>query len=243
VKLANTMLRFEEIERPGAAVALISDASDGDCAFKGSAPALASQHRERICELCAIDPRHLVCAQQAHECAIAWAQERDRGRHWGGFLEPFPETDAILTDVRGLPLAIFVADCVPVFLYDEHNHIGGLVHAGREGTLSRITEKAVAAMRERRNSNPADVHALIGPSAGPCCYQVSEEMAASFADAGFPLEGRHLDLWKANALQLRASGVLQSHITLDETCTICTTTYFSHRRQPNGARNMALMML
>jgi hypothetical protein len=237
------MLRFGALERLGVAVAVMSDASDGDCGFRGSEPALAARRRRHVCERCAIDPHHLVCAQQVHGSTLAWARETDRGRQPGASLEPFPETDAILTEVRGLPLAIFVADCVPVLLYDQRNHVGGLVHAGREGTLSRITEKAIAAMRESRGSDPVDIHALIGPSAGPCCYQVSTEMAASFADAGFPVNGRNLDLWKANLLQLQASGVPQSHITIHGTCTVCTTTFFSHRRQPNGARNMAFFTL
>jgi len=238
------MLRFDSLERLGVRVAAMSDASDGDCGFKGRAPAEAAQYREHVCKRCAIDPQHLVCAGQIHGSRIAWAHESDRGRHAGGSLEPFPETDAILTDVAGLPLAIFVADCVPVFLYDQRRHIGGLVHAGREGTLARITEKAVIAMCESRGCDPADIHALIGPSAGPCCYEVSEEMAAaSFAAAGLPVNGRKLDLSEANAQQLRTSGIPDSNITIDGTCTICTTTYFSHRRQPNNSRNMALMML
>jgi hypothetical protein len=237
------MLRFETFEELGVAAAVMSDMSDGDCGFTGSDPATAARNRERVCGPCSVDPHHLVCAQQVHGSVVVWASESDRGRHYGGSLELFPGTDAILTGARGLPVAIFVADCVPVLLYDKRNHVGGLVHAGREGTFLRVTEKAVAGMRERYGSNPDDVYALIGPSAGPCCYEVNTEMARFFADAGVPVSGRNLDLWKANFMQLRANGIPESNITIAGTCTVCTTAFFSHRRQPNGARNVVLFVL
>ncbi len=237
------MLRFSALESLGVAVAAMSEMRDGDCGFKAPDPARAAHNRQRVCDSYAVDPRDLVCAQQVHGSKIAWATDADRGRNPAGPLDPFPETDALLTGVPRLPLAIFIADCVPVFLYDTRNRVAGLVHAGREGTLAGIAARAVASMRDKRGTRPADVHAVIGPSAGPCCYEVAPEMAASFAAAGLPINGRNLDLWKANALQLTTSGVPESHITTIGICTICTTTFFSHRHEPNAARNMALLVI
>ena len=237
------MLRFSALENLGVAVAAMSEMRDGDCGFKGPDPTCAARNLQSVCDSYAVDPRHLVCAQQVHGSNVAWATDADRGRNPGGPLDPFPETDALLTGVPRLPLAIFAADCVPVFLYDARNRIAGLVHAGREGTLARIAARAVAFMRDERGTRPGDVHAVIGPSAGPCCYEVAPGMAASFAAAGLPVNGRNLDLWKANALQLTTSGVPESHIATIGVCTVCTTTFFSHRREPDGARNMALLVI
>jgi len=237
------MIRFAELENLGVAVAAISDVSDGDCGFKGEDPALAPANRKRFCALLGVSDDALVCGCQVHSPNIAWARAEDRGRYHGSSIGAFPETDALITDVPGLPLAIFVADCVPVFLYDARKRVAALIHAGREGTVMRIAARAVEEMREKRGSNPADIHAVIGPSAGPCCYEVSLRMAADLASTGFPVKGRHLDLWRANAQQLADSGLCESHVSTVGLCTICTNQFFSHRRDPRGARNMALLVM
>jgi copper oxidase (laccase) domain-containing protein len=68
-------------------------------------------------------------------------------------------------------------------------------------------------------------------------------MAADWAEAGLPTNGRHLDLWEANVLQLTAPGVSESHIAVSRHCTICGGRFFSHRAHADGARNMALVMI
>ncbi len=138
---------------------------------------------------------------------------------------------------------MFVADCVPVYLLDPETGGGGLVHAGREGTYRGISPLAVEAMQREFGTKPTDLHALIGPSAGPCCYEVSPELAHAFAEAGLPVDGRHLDLWQANAQQLTAAGLSPGRITVSGICTICDGRFHSHRAQPNAGRNMALLML
>lgn len=237
------MIRFAELESLGIAVAAISDVSDGDCGFRGPDPALAAENRKRFCARLGISYDDIVCGCQVHSPNIAWARAEDRGRFHGSAIGALPETDALITDVPGLPLAIFVADCVPVFLYDARKRVVALIHAGREGTVMRIAAQAVEEMRAKSGSNPVDIHAVIGPSAGPCCYEVSEEMAASLADTGFPVKGRHLDLWQANAQQLVDCGLSESNITTSGLCTICTNRFFSHRRDANRSRNMALIRL
>ncbi len=237
------MLRFAFLEEFGATVAAISDVSDGNCGFKDPEPGAAARNRERMCAAFSVNHRDIVCGQQVHGDRIALADEPDRGRQWGSHLEPFSATDAVLTATRGLPIAMFVADCVPVFLLDPRKRVAGMVHAGREGTFSRIAAKAISAMRERCGTRPADVRAVIGPSAGPCCYEVGQEMADAFIAAGFPATGRRLDLWTANAMQLLEAGLSKENIAIAGTCTICTGAFFSHRRDVSGARNMAIMML
>jgi hypothetical protein len=149
----------------------------------------------------------------------------------------------MVTDVPGLPLAVLVADCVPIFLVDVRRRAAALIHAGREGTFRNISVAAAALLERELGGRVSDVHAVLGPSAGPCCYEVSAEIAAAFTTAGLPSRGRNLDLWEANARQLHAAGIPRCQIAIAGVCTICDGRFHSHRRDADGARNMALLML
>lgn len=155
----------------------------------------------------------------------------------------FPETDVIVTDVPGLPLGVTVADCVPVWLFDPVTQSGGLVHAGRAGTFRNAVGAALESINDAYGADPGNVHALIGPSAGPNAYEVSEEIAKEFAKAGYPVQGRLLDLWEANAMQLERAGVPRSQIDVCGICTITDGRFHSHRAHANGMRNLALLVL
>ncbi len=161
--------------------------------------------------------------------------------------------DASTTNRPGLLLAIQTADCVPILLVDPKNRAVAAIHAGWRGTLARITEKAVGRMRFEFRSKPADLLAAIGPSIGPCCYEVAADFVtkftAQFADAADyfdeprsgeepnplqwlnmkppghqpPPKNVHLDLRKANRSQLVASGLLAKNIYVSDLCTACHT--------------------
>ena len=89
-----------------------------------------------------------------------------------------------------------------------------------------------------------NLHALIAPSAGPCCYEVSLEMAQAFAARlGFSIEGRRLDLWDANVRQLTEGGVPARQIHVEGICTICDGRFHSHRRSGDGQRNLAVLRI
>jgi hypothetical protein len=126
--------------------------------------------------------------------------------------------DGIFTDNPEVTLIMRFADCVPLVLYDPVNRAVGLVHAGWQGTLLRIGELAVDYMRERFNSDPANLFAGIGPSICGSCYEVGEDVRERFLKT-FEADGRsffserngslYLDLWGANAYSLRKAGVRQ----------------------------------
>lgn len=237
------MMRFDEMEKRGVSLALMTDAADGDCGRRADPAA-----RERVCNACGIRSEDLVCGSQVHGVNIAIAGESDRGRGVRSGHSAFPDTDALVTNVRGLPLAVFVADCVPVYVVEPVVGCIALVHAGRVGTERGITGLAVQVLQETYGAKPERTYALIGPSAGPCCYEVDEACAKAFA-AAIPaynpaaLPKRHLDLWHANAVQLTSAGIPSAHINSSGTCTICSGLFHSHRRCPNGQRNMAFLAL
>lgn len=222
------MLRFESLERLGVGVSAISEKSDGDCGAGAAGGA--------FCAELGLDYAGVVRGRQVHGHHVAAVGAGERGLClW--------DTDGLVTDVPGLPLGVTVADCVPVYLFDPRKRVAGVVHAGREGTRQGIAANAVRLMAERFDSRAVDVYAVIGPSAGPCCYEVSEAMAEEFRGLGLATEGRRLDLWESNAGQLVESGVPRGQIEVAGVCTICGDRFFSYRRGNGGKRNLALVCL
>lgn len=245
------MIRFQTFEQLGLAVAAFSEKSDGDCALTdaqdiGGLP----RARQRVCQECGVPAGGLVCVRQVHGTRILQATRTQRGMEatavGNAGIPAGPsetEADGMVTRERGVALGILTADCVPVYLFDPVRRAGGLLHAGRKGTRNGISGRAVALLESLFHTEPKDIHALIGPSAGPCCYEVSQELADNFRAAELPVEGRHLDLWEANATQLARAGVARQNIAVTGLCTICDGRFFSHRRDADGRRNLALLAL
>ncbi len=143
--------------------------------------------------------------------------------------------DALLESLPGAVVAVRTADCIPIVLVDERHRAVAAVHAGWRGTVARIGPRAVAAMRERFGTEPADLHAAIGPGIGKCCYEVGPEVAVHFGEQG----RAHIDLAEANRLQLIASGVTPGRIYASNLCTMCRPEEFhSYRRDREAAGRM-----
>lgn len=164
------------------------------------------------------------------------------------------EGDGLITDVPGVLLGVGTADCVPVLVADPVKKVVAAFHAGWRGTVSRIVEHGVAKMQEEYGSRTADMVAAIGPSIGPCCYTVGEEVWSEFGtrfDYARELFTRsndtgqtRLDLWKANRRQLLEAGVAEISVVTIGECTACTRSpggasrYFSHRAERGNAGRM-----
>lgn len=146
--------------------------------------------------------------------------------------------DGLVTGVGGLTLAVFCADCVPVWVLDPRVGAVAVVHAGWRGTLTRIAARAVEALRQKFGSRPRDILAAVGPSIGPCCYEVGPEVVEQAAAALGPEVVRpragaraHLDLKEGNRLALLEAGVPERSIHVAGLCTCCREDLFhSHRR-------------
>jgi purine-nucleoside/S-methyl-5'-thioadenosine phosphorylase / adenosine deaminase len=139
-----------------------------------------------------------------------------------------PEADAIVSDVPGLVLSVQVADCVPILIADFHRGVVAAVHAGWRGTCAGVAVAAVQTMVSEFGSEAEHLTAAIGPSIGPCCYEIDKNVLDAFRDADwerlerwFPTQaGRlRLDLWSANRDQLQAAGLAEDHIYLAGLCT------------------------
>jgi YfiH family protein len=161
--------------------------------------------------------------------------------------------DALATSEPGLPLAISTADCLPIVLYDARGGRLAGVHAGWRGTAQSVAHAAVAAL-VAAGSVAADLVAAIGPSIGPCCYEVDgpviDRLEAAFPGSWQPWvmpkgPGKWmLDLWRANRDQLAAAGVRPERIDLLRLCTGCRPDLlFSYRREKGAGRLVALAAL
>ena len=233
------MVRFEALENLGVQVAAFSDKSDGDCGWHAATP----EARQAYLNGCGAPWPDLVCPKQVHGTEVLRVDATHAGR---GAVSPqnhAGEADGLITASVGLPIGVTCADCVPIYLYDPRRHVGGVVHSSREGSMQDAAGAAVRRMARDFHVNPVELHALIGPSAGPCCYEVSEEMANQFTAACLFARGRLLDLWESNRMLLMTAGVPLENITVSGRCTICDDAFFSYRREGTQARNLAVLML
>jgi len=151
--------------------------------------------------------------------------------------DPFFPADGMVSNRPGVLLLMRYADCVPIFLFDPVLCVVGIAHAGWKGTVNEIGLEIVNVMQNEYGADPNNIIAGIGPSIGPDHYQVGKEVIQEIRRI-FPdkldevlfesSDGVKLDLWKANQISLRKSGVKK--IEVAEICTACNLKdWFSHR--------------
>ncbi len=150
---------------------------------------------------------------------------------------PREEADGVISTEAGVAACVSVADCVPVLLADPDTGAVAAVHAGWRGTIARVAAAGVRALAgPAGRAGAARLLAVVGPSIGPCCYEVSAELAGRFAAELGPVVaagpgGPHLDLWEANRRVLLAAGVAEDRLEVMRRCTSCDSgRFFSHRR-------------
>ena len=157
---------------------------------------------------------------------------------WGGY----ENCDALVTSEFGVFIAVTVADCVPIFLFDPITRTVAGVHAGWRGTSSRIVKNAIALMRSKHAVDPTNIRAFLGPAASKCCYEVDDEVAKLFASEFAVKNGAgkwYVDLKSSNFQQLVLEGVSPTNIEIHSGCTIHEAkTYHSHRRDGKASGRM-----
>lgn len=211
---------------------------------RGDRPENVRENFRRVADELGVTADRFVFTDQTHTDHVRVVTEADAG--CGLTRErTYQDIDALVTDVPGLVLSVFVADCVPVAVVDPVRRAIGLAHSGWRGTAAGITEKMIRCMTAQYGSDPKDLVCAIEPSICRDCYEISEGVAEQFARAfagheSEILTDKHnghyqLDLWKANELVLRRAGVPAAHISVTGICTCCNKeVLFSHR----GAHGM-----
>jgi YfiH family protein len=184
-----------------------------------------AENRRRAMDAIGADGATATMAWQVHGSQVREVGAQSAG---GRFLqpgaEPFPKSDGLVTSQSGRALALLTADCLPIAIAAADGSRLALLHAGWRGLGSGIVEAGAAAV-----GGPAV--AAIGPGAGPCCYEVGDDVAGPLSEryGADVISERRADLWLCAERALRAAGI--EHVEVAGECTICTPDrYFSHRR-------------
>ena len=188
-----------------------------------------AQNRARVLDYFGVTRKQVCALQQVHSARVVVAAPS-----WFEI-----EADASITDDPNLLLVISTADCAPLLFHDPVRKVVAAAHAGWRGTVQSVARNVVAALVEHYGSNPADLRVAFGPSIAGPCYQVGPEVAAAFAEQGFPEAvippddaGRYrLDISAANRFVLTQTGVPEANIFDLNVCTHCEPgRFYSHRR-------------
>ncbi|NPV71639.1 MAG: peptidoglycan editing factor PgeF [Firmicutes bacterium] len=212
----------------------------------GDAASNVERNRELFWVSTGLDGRLAVRPEQVHSNVVAIVSRRDAGRF-------APGADALVTRDPGLPLVAYFADCTPVFVFDPATRSGGIAHAGWRGTVKGIASRVVETMAAEFGARPSDCLAVIGPSIGPCCYDVGEDVAGQVAGA-FPWASSVLqrepagprgpvwrfDLWETNRRLLLDAGLNEANVSCWRLCTASRgDLFFSYRRDGPRSGRMA----
>lgn len=208
-----------------------------------------------FCDSIGIDYKKLVFPDQVHSSNVLKAGKSDCGK---GIMtdRDYSEIDAIITNEPGVPIIIFASDCVPIFIVDPKQMAVALIHAGWRGSACKSPRSTVLAMQKEFNSKPEDLLAVIGPSAGVCCYEVGIDLREKFlveykdnTDEIFtPSVNKDklmLDLWKANRITMEELGIKSENIQTCGVCTMCNSNLLFSHRVTNGKRgsNAGIIMI
>ena len=153
-------------------------------------------------------PYPVIQGHQVHGSRVAIVDRPDMSR------EDLDGYDAFVTNLPGVAIGVRTADCVPILLYDPGKRVIAAIHSGWKGTVQMISRKVIGIMEDRYGTKPSDLLAAIGPCIGPDSFQVGEEVAAVFKEAGFPMDR----VWKFMGPKGKKPMEGGHHINLPETC-------------------------
>ncbi|MGN1267154.1 MAG: peptidoglycan editing factor PgeF [Dorea sp.] len=214
---------------------------------RGDDPEAIAENKRRIAEAIGVEVEDMTFTHQTHTTNVAVVHEEDRGKR-------FMETDGMITNVPGICLVSFYADCVPLYFVDPVKNAIGMSHSGWRGTVGKIGKVTIEKMAENYGTDPKDLIVAIGPSICQDCYEVSEDVIEQFKE-NFNKEvwpnifyqkenGKYqLNLWEANKRVFLEAGVKEANITVTNVCTHCNPDIlFSHRTTGNQRGNLSAFL-
>ncbi len=188
----------------------------------GDSKETVDRNRRQFCGEIGIGPEEVQFQKQVHGDTIKITRK----------IFPAGEGDALITDKRGLGLAVFSADCTAIFIYDRNNGVIAAVHSGWRGTRKEILRKTIRLMKNRYSSNPGELFCFISPSISQKNYQVGKEFADFFEPAYLnEKDGNlYLDVRGKNYDILLQEGIPETNIEYSEICSFENKNFHSFRR-------------
>jgi len=196
-----------------------------------------------------------VCTFQTHTVNVMKVTEKDRGKG-PAKLRDYTDIDGLITDVPGIILSTFHADCPPVFFIDPVKKAIGLSHSGWKGTKGEISARTIEAMTKEYGTHPENLICAVGPSICGECYEIGSDVADEFAKnyseeelnrekiiVPYPNGKFRLYLWNAIKYTLIKSGVKKENILITDICTRCNPDLlFSHRVHKDNRGNLCAFL-
>ncbi|WP_424768301.1 peptidoglycan editing factor PgeF [Paenibacillus sp. sgz302251] len=222
----------------------------------GDEPLSVVENRRRVTEALGFSFEAWTCAEQVHGNRVHHVIEEDQGRGRASLEDVIKDCDAIITNIPGVLLTSFYADCVPLYFYDPEHQAIALAHAGWKGTVQQIALETIRAMSKAFGTKTENIAAAIGPSIGSCCYEVDgpvisqvtallEQLILSESDSNKLLNisdnGKaNIDLKEINRQIMIKAGILPIHIEITQWCTGCRRDlFYSHRKEGGSTGRMA----
>lgn len=233
--------------------------SEGVCASlnlsfsRGDDPAAVMENYHRLGQTFGKTPEDFICSDQTHTTTVLRVGKAEKGYGVTRQRE-YTDVDGLITNEPGVILSTFYADCVPLYFVDPVHKAIGLSHSGWRGTVGRMGQKTLEAMKEAFGTNPAEVIAAVGPSICQECYEISEDVAEHFYKE-FPEHGEEilinkgngkyqLDLWKTNEIVMIEAGIKPEHLAVTNICTCCNEKLlFSHRASQGKRGNLGAFLM
>jgi YfiH family protein len=205
----------------------------------GDSEGHVSENKRRIASAFDFEPDRLMLLRQIHEDRILILREP--------FAPPpsSPEYDGMIAHAPNRFLAIKTADCLPILIVDRTRKVIAAVHAGRQGTARHIARKVLKTMALQFNCSSRDLVIALGPSIGPCCYEIDEKVfLPEWEPFSIPQErGKwRVDLAGINTAQLREDGIGEDQIIRIDLCTRChPDLFFSYRGEGRTGRQLSFI--
>ena len=220
---------------------------------RGDDPEAVKENYRRMANALNVDMEHMVVTYQTHTTNVRVVSEQDFGK---GVISDrdYRDVDGLITNIPGVTLVTFFADCVPLYFVDTKKRVIGLSHSGWRGTVNRMGQVTIERMKETFGTDPKDVIACIGPSICQDCYEVGAEVIEQFKNN---FESCHyeklfykkengkyqLNLWEANRIVLQEAGIPTENISVTDICTYCNPELlFSHRRCADKRGNLCAFL-
>lgn len=217
----------------------------------GDLPGHVQANRDIFFRSLSINPLNVIYTYQSHSTTLVKVNSKDLGKGYQSF-ESGVKADALYTTEKNIPLAVFHADCSPVILYTKNHQLANVIHAGKEGTLNKITLSAVQTIIKKEKINPSTLIAHIGPSLDFSHHPISLEevdrilaIDKTYSQVIKLISGTFfLDIPLLNYMQLIDAGLSIENIHVTSLDTYSDPyRYFSYQREAKTGRHVSLIML
>ena len=206
----------------------------------GTRESITHAHRKIFCRYNRLELDQFVCLEQVHGANIVRVGEANMGKGVRSDSDACKGTDASLTNIPNVVLAVRSADCAPLFFLDKRKKAIGMAHVGWKGASEKLPSKMIQAFRRQFLSKPEDMIIGFGPMIRPCCYEVGAEFRDVFGQYVFKRDIHYIfDLPGWITEDLKSEGIGIEQIYDSQFCTSCMNDEFpSYRKEGTKVRHM-----